>query len=233
MIFSLETLLNWWPVVVMGIDWLAVAKSWRRLEYVAKPAAMVALLVWLWTNGAGAGGLGLAWFALGLIGSLAGDVLLLLPERFFLAGLIAFLLGHVAYIVGLNAHGLLLPVEGLLLVPMALAGGWLFWRIGAALQANGHGRLRLPVAIYTAVISIMVVSALTTLFRPPLPFTNPAVLISMGAVLFFVSDSVLAWDRFVEPVPHGKMVVIVTYHLGQMALIMGAVQMVALTLPII
>jgi alkenylglycerophosphocholine/alkenylglycerophosphoethanolamine hydrolase len=218
----------WWPIAVMTIDWLAVAKSWKRLEYVAKPAAMVALLLWLWTNGAATGGLALTWFTLGLLGSLAGDVLLLLSERFFLGGLVAFLLGHIAYIAGLNAGGLLLPVEAILFIPMALVGGWLFWRIGAALKAKGRSKLLVPVALYAAVISLMVVSALTTLFRPG-SLRGPAILVSLGAVLFFVSDAVLAWNRFVTPVPRGKLVVIVTYHLGQMALIAGAAQLFSLS----
>jgi uncharacterized membrane protein YhhN len=44
----------------------------------------------------------------------------------------------------------------------------------------------------------------------------------VGAVLFFVSDSLLAWNRFVTPLPRGSLLVIVAYHVGQMALIAGA-----------
>jgi alkenylglycerophosphocholine/alkenylglycerophosphoethanolamine hydrolase len=221
---DMEILSLWWPLVVMSVDWVAVAKGWRRAEYVAKPAAMVALLVWLWFNSAATGRWTppLAWFVLGLVCSLGGDVLLMLSERYFIGGLVAFLLGHLAYIVGLNAGGLLLPLEALLLIPMALIGGWLFWRIGAAIKASGRSKLRVPVALYTAVISLMVVSALTTLFRPDAPI-GPALLVGLGAVLFFISDAVLAWNRFVAPVPYGKLLVIVTYHLGQMAIIAGVV----------
>jgi len=215
--------LGWWPVAIMAVDWVAVAARWRRVEVVAKPAAMVALLVWLWLGGSAAGvGLGpLGWFVAGLVLSLAGDVLLLLPARFFIGGLVAFLLGHLAYIVGLNAGGLRLPMEAVLLLPVGLAGGWLAWRVGAALKARGQDKLRGPVTLYAAVISLMVVSALTTLFRPDWP--GPAAgLAAVGAVLFFCSDALLAWDRFVAPVRAGKLLVIVAYHLGQMALVAGA-----------
>jgi hypothetical protein len=37
----------WWPLVVMAIDWIAVARSNKALELVANQAAMVALLDWL------------------------------------------------------------------------------------------------------------------------------------------------------------------------------------------
>ncbi len=213
-----------WPLAVMGVDWAAVGFGWKRLEYAAKPAAMVALLVWLWWPAAAHVGVplpALTWFAAGLACSLAGDVLLMLPERFFIGGLVAFLLGHVAYIVGLNSGGLVLPIEALLLAPVGLAGGWLAWRVGAALESAGRDKLRRPVAVYAAVISVMAASALATLFRPDWS-GGPAVLAAIGAVLFFASDAVLAWDRFVTPVPYGKLVVIVAYHLGQMAIIAGA-----------
>ena len=214
----------WWPLAVMAVDWVGVAGGWRRLEYVAKPGAIVALLAWLaWPAATHAWVplLPLAWFAIGLICGLAGDVLLLLPERFFMAGLVAFLLGHLAYIVGLNDGGLFLPAEALLLVPVGLAGGWLAWRVGGALKASGRDKLRVPVALYAAVISLMVVSALTTLFRPGWA-RGPAALAAAGALLFFASDAMLAWDRFVAPVPHGKLLVIVAYHLGQMAIVFAA-----------
>jgi hypothetical protein len=37
-------------------------------------------------------------------------------------------------------------------------------------------------------------------------------------MLFFVSDAILAWNRFVQPVPHAGLATIVPYHLGQMGL---------------
>ena len=219
----------WWPLVVMAVDWFAVARSDKALEVMAKPSAMVALLLWLWLNTMGPGYgwipvFGWGWFAVGLWFSLCGDLLLMLPEVLFVEGLIAFLLGHIAYIVGLNRGGLL-PIEAVLLVPLALSGGWLAWRVTAALKATGRGKLRVPVVVYTTVISLMVVSALTMLFRPNVP-TGAALLMALGAVLFFVSDAFLAWNRFVAPVRGGKIIVIVAYHLGQMALIAGVVTLV-------
>jgi len=222
----MELLAIWWPVAVMAVDWLAVARSWKRLEYVAKPAAMVALLVWLLTYPPIVPNAplppDLRWFAAGLIFSLAGDVLLMLPERFFIGGLAAFLLAHVAYIVGLGLGFLFVPAGALMLIPVGLVGGWLAWRVGLALNASGRHKLVLPVAVYATVISLMVVCALTPLFEPGwLPIESG--LVAVGAVLFFCSDALLAWNRFVAPVPGAKLFVIVAYHLGQMLLIAGIV----------
>ena len=215
----------WLPLVVMAVDWVAVAVNWRRVEYVAKPAAMVALLIWLLAYPPIVPGAPLPWyddlFAAGLVLSLIGDVLLMLSERFFIGGLVAFLLAHLAYIIGFNSGGLLLlPVTPLLVLVVGLISGWLVWRVSAALTASGHASLRLPVAIYAVVISLMLISALSTIFLSGWPLGEAAI-VTTGAVLFYCSDALLAWNRFVAPKRGGKLLVIILYHLGQLVLIAG------------
>jgi uncharacterized membrane protein YhhN len=46
---------------------------------------------------------------------------------------------------------------------------------------------------------------------------------AVGAVLFLVSDTVVAWERFVAPLRHGPLAVIVTYHLAQLLIVIGLV----------
>jgi len=43
----------------------------------------------------------------------------------------------------------------------------------------------------------------------------------VGAFLFYISDLILAWNRFVAPIQNGRLLNIVAYHLGQIALIVG------------
>jgi uncharacterized membrane protein YhhN len=50
-----------------------------------------------------------------------------------------------------------------------------------------------------------------------------ALAVSLGAVLFFISDSILAWDRFVNPLSNARLKNMVTYHLGQIGIILGAI----------
>jgi len=84
-------------IIFASLEVLAVSKNVQRLEYVAKPAVMLCLFLWLFAD---TGLQGHAfWFGMGILFSLAGDVLLTF-ERMFLPGLVAFLLAHLAYIVG-------------------------------------------------------------------------------------------------------------------------------------
>ncbi|HEY5249301.1 MAG TPA: lysoplasmalogenase family protein, partial [Dermatophilaceae bacterium] len=77
---------------------------------------------------------------------------------------------------------------------------------------QGGGALGAGVTAYLVVISAMVVTASGT----------GRLLVLLGAVSFLVSDTVLALDRFVGKRDHAQIVVIVTYHLGQLMMVIGA-----------
>ena len=205
------------------LEWVAIGMRWRRLEYFAKPGVMLFLLAWLLVKG-GTGG-PLLWFDLGVALSLLGDVLLMLSNerRWFLFGLGAFLLAHIAYILGFNTPP---PPFGAMTFGVALMVGVsalpLVRRILLGLHQKGLRRLFGPVRAYAIVISLMLFSALLTLFRADW-LSTPTYLVSLGAVLFMTSDILLAWNKFVRPVRRGRLMLMVTYHLGQIALIAGVV----------
>lgn len=208
--------------VFAALQALALQKNWFRLEVIAKPGVMATLLIWL-VSSAGLDG-ALLWFGLGILFSLAGDVLLMISlDRLFLAGLVAFLLAHVAYIIGFN-----IPVPEISLWGIALAviigvgGARVIRRILSAVEAKGQGRMRMPIIVYGVVISVMVLSAMMK--QTDLTWeAGAALLVGAGAVLFYISDIILAWNKFVAPIRHGRIYNIAAYHLGQIALIAGVI----------
>jgi uncharacterized membrane protein YhhN len=205
-------------LVLAGVDWYAVARRHRALEMAAKPATLIAIILAAWLLRAGPHDAWQAGFFLaGLALSLAGDVALLLPgTRAFLAGLVAFLLAHLAYIAGLNPAPP--PAAALVLVPVvAVVWLMLFRAIAVGLRRSGETGLLAPVAVYSVVLALMLLSAWATLFRPEWSAARRALVIA-GATLFFASDTLLAWNRFVGPAAGGRLAVMVSYHLGQLAL---------------
>lgn len=219
-------MINHWPwyVFIMAlINWVAVERKWKWVEYIAKPGTMILLLLWVGSN-AGLGG-GLFWFLLGGVLSLFGDVFLMLPGNFFIPGLLSFLLAHVSYLVGLNINGLLFNWQSaIFLAGISATSFWLFTRLAASMKAKKQAEFQLPVLVYVIVISLMVFSALMTGWRDNWPML-PAALVSAGSVLFYASDGTLAWDRFIKPLPHARLRVMVTYHLGQFGILGGALLM--------
>ncbi len=205
-----------------ALEALALQKNWFRLEVIAKLGVMVSLFLWLWLS-AGLGGT-LLWFGLGILLSLMGDVLLMISlDKFFLAGLVAFLLAHIAYIVGFNIPIPEINFFGIVFAVMiGMGGARAIRRILDRLPATGQGQMRLPIIVYSAVISVMLLSAMMKLVDISWS-ANAAALVSIGAFLFYLSDIILAWNKFVAPIQHGRIYNIAAYHLGQIALIAGVI----------
>lgn len=189
---------------------VAVVRSDRRIEYVAKPAVMVLLI---------ATALLLrpahqrerALFVLALALGLAGDVFLMLPGDFLVRGLVAFLCGHLAYVAGFRFGGLSAPGAVVGVVIALAAATLLLGRITAGLERSGRAKLKGPVLVYVAVISLMTVSATA----------SGSLVAAAGGILFFASDAVFAWYRFVDPVRWGRPVNIVMYQVGQALLVLS------------
>jgi len=203
-------------------DWVAVYKGWKTIEYVAKPATLALLFAWLFLQSHLQGVL--LWFGLGVLFSLAGDVFLMFSDRWFILGLAAFLIAHLMYLAGFNMPlPNVAPVWSLgLAIVLGLSAARLLRRITTGLASKGLRRLVGPVLLYGMVITLMLLSALLTLFRVEWK-SIPALLVSLGAFLFYLSDIILAWNKFVNPIRNGRIMNMVAYHLGQIALVIGVV----------
>ncbi len=196
--------------VVAVLDWWAVVRDDRRTEYLCKPLTLVLLVGVALALHPDSGAVRL-WLVVGLLLSLLGDVLLMLPADLFVGGLVAFLLGHLAYLVALVQYqrSWLLLVLGLLVV--AAGTVTIGRRIRRAVRLGRDPGLALPVTVYMGVISAMVVGA----------FGSAVPAMVVGALLFYASDATLAWTRFVHDHRLGRLAVMVTYHLGQAGLVLG------------
>lgn len=194
------------------VDWSAVHLQRKRLEYVAKPATL-ALFV--------ASALALdpaddtvrTWFVVALAFSLLGDVFLMLAEKYFVLGLGSFLIGHVAYVAGMLIDGVELARMGPGIVLVAICATVIGRRVLRSVQAGDTPELFGPVAVYMTVISLMVVSAFGTGHWTAI----------LGALAFYASDAMIAWNKFVRELRHGKVAIIVTYHLAQVGLLLSLV----------
>jgi len=145
-----------------------------------------------------------------LIGSVAGDILLDIPQNLFIFGLVAFLVGHLFYTVHFFRHATRpnrtdrAIIAGLIV--FAGATMWLFSGIDPSLYP--------PVVAYISVIVTMSIGALMVPAESRLLFG--------GALLFIASDLVLAVNKFLVPIPHGRLVNISLYFIAQYVIIAAA-----------
>lgn len=142
---------------------------------------------------------------LGLALGLVGDVLLMLPVDRFLWGLCAFLAGHVAYIVALLLDGVARPS------PWTALPFVLYLAVVTVYLRPHLGHLTVPVIIYELVILSMAWLAWLRYEA----VGGLTILAFYGALLFVVSDTVLAIGRFARPVKRGQAIVLGSYFAAQ------------------
>ena len=144
--------------------------------------------------------------------SCLGDIFLDLPGNFFIQGLVSFLVAHFIYILlfvrnwprPLRPNGLQLALSAAVLISSLLLSNWLSPNLGAMAK---------PVMVYICAITVMVVSSILAGFSKSYVW--------MGAVLFMISDSMIAAGRFKTPVPLAEYLIWATYYLGQYGIAIG------------
>ncbi len=209
------------PLLVAAVSILIAAEfaGRRRLVYVSKPLSTLLVIA--------AAALALREPAqnptytvgvlVGLVLSLGGDVALMFQEsrKAFLAGLVLFLLAHVAYTVVFAALGRSSGWDILSAAVLVAAGVGLYALIGPNL-----GAMRGPVIVYMLVISLMVNRAVSTLASPAFGPAQAA-MVASGAVLFYVSDVILAAARFWKPWRYHR-ISLAFYYAGQFLIALAA-----------
>lgn len=198
-------------LLLSALDWVAVARRIRTLEYTCKPAAAAAFLATaLAVDPASDASRTWCCVALGLC--VVGDVFLMLPRDAFLSGLAAFAVAQTCFAVSFALQEptpLRLAIALVLVVPGAVILARRF--VGAVACAGGNASLVTAIVCYVVVISAMVVSAVAG---------GTAVGIA-GALTFLASDSLIAEHRFVSPRGWQPLAIIVTYHLALTGLVLG------------
>lgn len=151
----------------------------------------------------------------GLVLSFFGDTFLIgETQQAFMAGLAAFLLAHVAYVAAFAVNGVNLRwmvAAGFPIVGIAVSiSGWL--------APHTPPELTLPVQLYTAVISGMLIAAFGTRGK------GGSVLILAGALLFFLSDLSVASLRLVQTDFPNYIWGLPLYYAGQLCLALSVSQ---------
>jgi uncharacterized membrane protein YhhN len=188
------------------------AAGWRWLHWVGKPLATVLIGLTVWRMRSPVSSRYRRWIGAGLLCSLVGDVLLMLPQDLFVPGLLAFLLGHLCFLSAFlgDSRFAARPLWLLASLGIAALNLWLLWgSIGAA--------LRVPVIVYVLVLGSMAGQALgraQVFARRGDMQAGAARLAAAGALMFMLSDSLLAWNRFHAAIPLSGLWVLSTYYLA-------------------
>jgi uncharacterized membrane protein YhhN len=163
---------------------------------------------------------------LALAFSFGGDTLLMFEKNhaiFFTLGLGSFLISHLFYIPAYRQHrwdttaNELQGVQRIRMAfPIILLGSGLIVVLYPVLN-----ELKIPVLLYAVVLVAMVLNAL---FRYGRTSSKSFGFVFGGALLFMISDSLLAINKFLQPVTHAGLLIMITYCLAQYAIVHGILE---------
>ncbi len=200
-----------WLIACAVLATFSSAAGLNELHLVAKPLTM--LLALYTVARAPEAGTGRGWLLAALAGSLVGDCFLMV-EGFFIPGLVSFLLAHLAYIVLLRQDAPWFPRRAALAATLGVGAAMYAFLWAGVLPAA----LRLPVAVYVAVIALMAAQALGRAAALP---SRSTLLIAVGAGCFMLSDALLASNKFVQPLPLAQLWVLGSYYAAQLLIVGG------------
>lgn len=225
-----------------------VNPAWIWLHYLTKPTATVLLVCWVLLIRVPIAKCYRNAIALGLVFAAVGDFFLMLPKDYFLAGLLCFLLTHCAYIYALSCDGIVVSdiknhdfslkftlIRPILIIFIVFI---LFTAIAllifSGLRTHLPDSIKLPVAIYAAILAFMAALAMVRAIsyqvkhyqvknyrvkRAKSPVQQAASCsvnyAALGGLFFVVSDSLLAYGRFYFTTPFSPLWVLGTYYIAQ------------------
>lgn len=191
---------------------LALVFDYQSVYMAAKPFLMITLLLHFWSLSRGFP----TWryyVAAALLFSCAGDTFLI-SSRWFVPGLVSFLIAHLFYIIVYHQTGASTGELRLFDVLKFVAYGLLL--VGFIFQ--GLGGMLIPVLLYAVVLLLMGVWA-----HKRRGATNAVsfTLVATGAVLFALSDGMIAINKFAVAIPYERLLIMSVYITAQYLIVQG------------
>ncbi|WP_212000545.1 lysoplasmalogenase [Chitinophaga sp. HK235] len=205
--------------ITLFADLVLIGLNMDAFRYATKPLLVPLLAAYFLSSSADVPGKQRMWMYGALFSCFLGDVLLMF-DTLFLPGLGSFLVGHLFYITFFLTIRYSNPPVPYCKYPLVFLNAAII--IGFILFLMPYlGNLAIPVIVYSLVISITVQSVIHAFHYRHQP---AAWYCLIGAILFMLSDSLIALGKFYHPLPAGGILVMLTYGLAQAGLVHGSVK---------
>lgn len=202
LILSILAALAYWALRASAATPLGIALKWLAI-------ALLAVLMWQQRQ---------SWQEVLLVVALCfhsvGDVLLDWDRTtLFLPAVGAFLLGHILYLVTFRPD--VMKLNQLILSKQVLVGTLILYGIAMAVLIIPH----LPKDMLAMVVSYMIVIVAMALVAACANYRTPWVV--LGAMLYVISDSLIALNTFVRPLGAAAHLIWPLYYTGQLLIVKG------------
>lgn len=202
-------------LVILELIFVSI-ESLSQFEFISKPAIVISIMIFFWMERHSVSGTIANLTLIALLFSLIGDVLLMFVDQspnYFMFGLVAFLLAHITYIIVFlkNRNPSYKPIWIMGILDIYALSLFLFLK-------DYLGDLMIPVLIYILIILGMATSAFLRKGGVSKLSYNFVIL---GAILFMVSDSLLAVNKFYQEIPFANIFIMLTYAIAQYFIVIG------------
>jgi uncharacterized membrane protein YhhN len=207
--------------IILAAELTGIQIGSKTMQFVFKPLLLIVLAIYFLsqTNKIESGLK--KWILAALFFSWVGDVVLLFQESksiFFLLGLSSFLIAHAFYIFFFHNIRVIENIKSNLWLLVIVV---IYYAVLITLLSPHLGDMKLPVRIYGIVISFMFMLAMHMLF---IKNKIAGRWMMIGALLFVLSDSLLAINKFYQPFEAAGIIIMLTYGLAQLFIIEGAIR---------
>lgn len=216
--------------IIAAIEVLAEITGNNTVRFISKPLLMIVLIAFYMQAVGGKWNKVHQLMRIAFFFSWVGDVALMFVfknENFFLVGLVGFLITHILYAVAFadvsnKKNKALLSKKFWVIVPLAIYMLALLSLIVPGITGNEKTQAFLiPVLVYTAAISTMVVFAINRYGRVN---DRSFALVFGGALLFMFSDSIIAINKFLHPFGVASIFIMILYISGQYLIAKGTLE---------
>ncbi|MDP3467337.1 MAG: lysoplasmalogenase [Daejeonella sp.] len=221
--FKRHTIFSLIFFMILILNLLVQSTFFEGYAILIKPLICISLAFYLYKESNMKAGFNRLVFA-GLLFSLMGDILLLYAASdvyFFLYGLVSFLIAHILYSSAFFRDFKNNPQESKYYGHLMLFFMGVFSMSYYSWIRDYLNDFRIPVLAYIFVISIMAILAGYRYRRVNLLSFR---LVCFGAVFFVISDSALAFNKFVQPYSFAGILIMSTYMIAQYMITIGTIE---------
>jgi uncharacterized membrane protein YhhN len=204
--------------VVISIVYLTlIAMGQETITWYLKPILLLPLIFAVFTNKNAAKDY---YLKAALLLSWIGDIILMFvykSENYFIFGLVSFLLAHICYILLFRKDIVSKPkTNNPNPIFYTLIG--VFWMLMMYVLYPKLGEMKIPVTVYSLVICTMLAFVY---YGSSIWKKQAANFILVGATFFVLSDGILAFNKFYQPLPFASFLIMCTYLIAQFYIVKG------------
>ncbi len=193
-------------IIVFSIAHIYVDYKFKELIFITKPIPMILIILLCLTTQTQVSDNFKILILLGLLFSLIGDIFLMLKSDQFTKGLLSFLIAHLFYISAITFN------SGFHFSFLIFSIVLIYFIVITLIIVPKRNSKKIYVGIYSFIITFLLWQSFERMEY--LESTN-SIMFAVGILFFTISDTILAYNKFVRKFSLAQLLILSTYFIAQ------------------